>query len=188
MCKAGRRKKGETEEDEDGGERETGENCVPVVAAAAAEISRESSGPRQSLHVSRRPRGELEGGKASEGVGAVRAAHRFRGPQAVAERRPFRPSEQRAAKVGQQLHAGDAGGFAVRHAGNRGSDRGRDAARAARRTAAGPASGERCGGVIHHAATLMLHAFAAKPGRPELAGQPNVRSGRSQARSSSAQR
>ena len=188
MCKAGRRKKGETEEDEDGGERETGENCVPVVAAAAAEKSRGKSGSRNPRHVSRGSGGEFERGEASEGVRAVRAAHRFRGPQAVAEGRPFRPSEQRAAKVGQQLHAGDAGGFAVRHAGNRGSDRGRDAARAARRTAAGLASGERCGGVTHHAGTLMLHAFAAKPGRPELAGQPNVRSGRSQARSSSAQR
>ena len=66
--------------------------------------------------------------QAAECIAAVDAAHVLGRSQRGAERRAFGPAEQAAAQVIVQLHAGNPGGFAMRHAGDRRSNRRGDAA------------------------------------------------------------
>ena len=80
-------------------------------------------------------RGYFKPPEHRQGLKAVFPTHCLRRPQAGAKRRALRAAEDRTAKIGQQLHATDARGFTLRHAGNRRSDRGRDATRAATGTA-----------------------------------------------------
>ena len=61
-----------------------------------------------------RSRGQLKRGEPRKGFVAVGAAHGFGGAQADAEGGAFRFSEKRAAEVGQQLDAGNAGRLAMR--------------------------------------------------------------------------
>ncbi len=57
--------------------------------------------------------GVFEGGEAGVGVGGVATAHVGRGAQAGTEGGTLGPAEDRAAQVGQELHAGDARGLAI---------------------------------------------------------------------------
>lgn len=82
-----------------------------------------------------RPRRNLQQRQHRHRFIARCSAHLPLRPQRGAEPRTLGQAEQSAAQLVVQLHAGDAGGFAVRHARNRRGDRGRDAAGAAARAA-----------------------------------------------------
>jgi hypothetical protein len=77
----------------------------------------------------------FKGLKVAKGSLPARPAHLLRRTQAHAHGRTLRFSEERAAVVGQELHARDARGLSVWHAGNRRTDRRRDAARSTLRAA-----------------------------------------------------
>src|SRR5262245_818449 len=72
---------------------------------------------RQSLQLADQPDGLL----------AVSAAHIRHGAKAAAHRRAFGLAEDLAAELGIELDAGDAGRFALGHAGNGAADAGGDA-------------------------------------------------------------
>jgi len=87
--------------------------CAGVLSALSA-----SSEAALKTHRSRSRLG-FQGGEVFKGFVAGRTAHRIRRPQADAEGRALRFAEKGAAEVGEQLHAGDAGRFAVGHARDR---------------------------------------------------------------------
>ncbi len=78
-----------------------------------------------------RPRPHLQHRQNLHRLVAMRAAHVRLRAEAGAEGRAFGAAEEAAAVGVVELHAGDAGGFAVGHAGEGAGDRGRDAASAA---------------------------------------------------------